>query len=78
MISKFILLVTVLALCLMVVQGSPIKIPSAPTTRSTANDKATRNDRLSNAQRIARGLPLRTPERLYDPTRVNPLKARAS
>ncbi|OCF60940.1 hypothetical protein L486_00584 [Kwoniella mangroviensis CBS 10435] len=78
MISKFILLVTVLALCLMVVQGSPIKIPSTPTTRSTANDKATRNDRLSNAQRIARGLPLRTPERLYDPTRVNPLKARAS
>ncbi|WWC94529.1 hypothetical protein V866_001375 [Kwoniella sp. B9012] len=78
MISKLLLLLTILALSLMVVQGSPIKIPSTPTIRSTANDKVTRNDPLSNAQRIARGLPLKNPKRLYDPTRVNPLKARAS
>ncbi|WVQ99700.1 hypothetical protein IAU59_006841 [Kwoniella sp. CBS 9459] len=38
----------------------------------------TRNDRLTNAERIARGLPLRQPKRLYDATTTHMHKARAS
>ncbi|WVF71164.1 hypothetical protein IAT40_005962 [Kwoniella sp. CBS 6097] len=48
-------------------------VGGTPTTKLV-----TRNDRLSNAERIARGLPLRQPKRLYDATATHLHKARAS
>ncbi|WRT66646.1 uncharacterized protein IL334_003605 [Kwoniella shivajii] len=55
MMSRILLFLTIIALCFAVVQGAP-----TPT-------KVTRNERLTNAQRISRGLQPRAPERLYDP-----------
>ncbi|WVQ79958.1 hypothetical protein IAT38_002059 [Cryptococcus sp. DSM 104549] len=49
----------------------------APTTTSSGT-RVTRNDKLTNAERIARGLPVKQPKRLYDATATHVVKARAS
>ncbi|WVW84167.1 hypothetical protein I302_106197 [Kwoniella bestiolae CBS 10118] len=76
--SKFLLLLTVLALCIAVVHATPIKLPTRTNGNHQVNNKVTRNDRLSNAERIARGLPLKSPKWLYDPTKTHVHEARAS
>ncbi|WWC62176.1 uncharacterized protein I303_104770 [Kwoniella dejecticola CBS 10117] len=71
MMSKIFVFLAVFALCLALVQAKPIA-----ATRT--NTRVTRNDRLTNAQRIARGLPPRAPGRLYDATAPHHLLPRAS
>ncbi|WVR06786.1 hypothetical protein IAU60_003821 [Kwoniella sp. DSM 27419] len=75
--NRFFLLLTVLAVCLALVQAKPLARPLVKREAQPV-EKVTRNERLSNAERIARGLPVRTPKRLYDATKTHPLEARAS
>nr|XP_019007552.1 uncharacterized protein I206_07815 [Kwoniella pini CBS 10737]OCF46333.1 hypothetical protein I206_07815 [Kwoniella pini CBS 10737] len=70
--SKIFVFLMVFTLCLSLIQAKPIITP----TRT--NSKVTRNDRLTNSQRIARGLPPRAPVRLYDPTAPHHFLPRAS
>ncbi|WWC89033.1 uncharacterized protein L201_003951 [Kwoniella dendrophila CBS 6074] len=77
MMSKFLAFLLIVALCLTLVSSSPLN-PNTLNKKSTVTTKLTRNDKLSNAERIARGLPLNQPKRLYDGTATHVLKARAS
>ncbi|OCF38680.1 hypothetical protein I317_07531 [Kwoniella heveanensis CBS 569] len=92
--TRFLLFLTLIALsiCLLSLKvearansRSDLKIrakrapaPAIGDTPTTTTKLLTRNDRLTNAERIARGLPLRQPKRLYDATATHLHKARAS
>ncbi|WWC89034.1 uncharacterized protein L201_003952 [Kwoniella dendrophila CBS 6074] len=87
MISKFFISFLVLALCLTLVQSKPLALNTKRSSTSISIDKksnsdqdkiAKRSSKLSNAERIARGLPLNQPKRLYDGSATHAPQAKRS
>ncbi|WVQ99699.1 hypothetical protein IAU59_006840 [Kwoniella sp. CBS 9459] len=67
--TRIAILLAFLVVCLALVQAKPIATigkANVPREWSATATKTTQNERLSNAERIARGLPLNKPKRTFD------------